>query len=445
MKTGFARVCITPPLGVSIAGYYEVREVKGVLDDLYVSAVAFDDGERRAVIITVDVCMLSSELCDGYRRSVAEACSLSPEAVFINCSHTHTGPVVGYKKGADLPGSPEYDASFASAITEVAVRAFSELLESELSVADGRAEGISFVRRFRMKNGGVQTNPGVDNPDVKEALGAPNDRVKLLRITRAGGDSIVIVNFGTHADTVGGELVSADWPGFVVSTVERAIDNVKCVFLTGAQGDVNHINPRPTVADREGLEYDTFDGVPRGYEHAKHMGRKVAAAVIGAIGKTTPISSAKIGYGMQEIFMPSNQANDRLDEAERISDLYLQGRAHELPYEKMELTTVVAEARRIVELKDGPDGFSFVLSALKIGDAVFAGLPGECFTDIGRAIESESGDEVFVCCLTNGGETYFPTSIAYDEGGYEARSSRLKKGGDKILTDGMSELLEAIS
>lgn len=83
-----------------------------------------------------------------------------------------------------------------------------------------------------------------------------------------------------------------------------------------------------------------------------------------------------------------------------------------------------------------------MLSALKLGDFVLAGLPGECFVEIGRTIERENGGEsVFVCCLTNGDDTYFPTSLAYFEGGYEARTSRLKVGGDKIVTDGMAALL----
>jgi len=33
-----------------------------------------------------------------------------------------------------------------------------------------------------------------------------------------------------------------------------------------------------------------------------------------------------------------------------------------------------------------------------------------------------------------------PTSSAYDEGGYEARTSRLRKGGDDILVEGMLDL-----
>lgn len=182
--------------------------------------------------------------------------------------------------------------------------------------------------------------------------------------------------------------------------------------------------------------------MPRGYEHTKHMGRKIAGAVIGVFDKTEVVSSGKISFGSLQIEIPSNQDNARIEEARVITELYKAGRAHELPYENMELTTVVAEANRIVGLENGPDSFPFVLSALKIGEVTFAGLPGECFVDIGREIERQQGDKaIFVCCLTNGGDSYFPTSSAYDEGGYEARTSRLKKGGDKIITDGMAKLL----
>ena len=38
----------------------------------------------------------------------------------------------------------------------------------------------------------------------------------------------------------------------------------------------------------------------------------------------------------------------------------------------MELTTVVAEASRIVKLEKGREAFEFLLSAVKIGELVFA-------------------------------------------------------------------------
>ncbi len=432
-------------MGIALSGYYEYRYAKGVLDDLYVSAVSFDDGERRAVIVTADVLMLSTEQCNYARGLVSERCGIDEKAVFINCSHTHTGPIIGQKKFANQTGDPEYDKVFYDSIAEVAKRSFDDTKDAALSVASGKAEKISFIRRFRMKNGKVQTNPGVDNSDIDYALGTPNDTVKMLRVERVDGENYVLVNFGTHADTVGGELISGDWPAAVRRTVERALDNTKCLFVLGSEGDVNHVNTAPTDGERRGLEYSTFDGVPRGYAHTEHMGRKIAGAVIGMFDKGEPVRDGKISFGSYKIDIPSNQDNSRLDEARKIVDMYKAGRSHELPYENMELTTVVAEANRIVGLEHGPESYSFVLTGLKIGGATFAGLPGECFVDIGKAIENEQPDgALFVCCLTNGGDSYFPTSSAYDEGGYEARTSRLRKGGDKILIEGMRKLLSEI-
>ena len=111
----------------------------------------------------------------------------------------------------------------------------------------------------------------------------------------------------------------------------------------------------------------------------------------------------------------------------------------------MELTTVVAEATRIVDLEKGPESYSFTLSAIKIGSLAFAGIPGEPFTEIANRIyEGSPFETTILCALTNGGDSYFPTSRAYEEGGYEARSSYLKKGADNIIVNGSVELLKTI-
>ena len=441
MKTGYAQICITPPKGVNLFGYYEKRVCKGVIDDLYARAISFDDGEKRALILSIDVCQLLVSQADRIRKAISEEIGIEIGSIFVNCSHTHTGPVLEM----DITGEPtdgEYEKVLFKKLLDVSLQAFISMKESTFSTGSGIAEGISFVRRYRMKNGDVQTNPGVDNPDILCPLGTPNDTVKFLKIERSEGDTLVIVNFGTHADTVGGEYISGDWPNVVCKTIETVFENTKCIFLTGSQGDVNHINTAPTARERKGLNYDAYDGIPRGYEHTKHMGRKVAAAVIATLDKTEPISGDKISYSTNIVSIPSNRENDRLDEAERIIALHKAGRDEELPYENMELTTVVAEANRICELANGPDKFDFVLTALKLGDYVIVGLPGECFTDIGRRIEKACGlENIMVCCLTNGGDSYFPTSSAYDEGGYEARSSQLRKGGDDILVEGAVKLI----
>ena len=445
IKTGFSRICITPPLGILVSGYYEKREAKEILDDLYVNTVAFDDGKNKAVIINADIIMLSKDMCDGYRERISKTCNIPTECIFLTCSHTHTAPMIGPDFASDLCGDKEYEEKMVQAFCDSAKAALANTFDSEFSIANGEAKNISFIRRFRMKDGGVQTNPGVGNTNIDHPLGKANDEVQLLKIERDKADDLYIVCFGTHPDSVGGEVISTDYPGYVRYYVEKALDGVKCVFLTGAQGDVNHINPLPTIADRCGLDYDSFDGVPRGLDHAKHMGRAIAGAVLQICGKTEKINADKVLFDETVVTIPSNQDNSRIEEAKKIVKLHAEGKDDSLGHSAMELTTVVAEATRICDLENGPESFDFALTALKIGDVAFAGLPGEPFVEIGRRIAKASPfKSTFVCCLTNGGDSYFPTSSAYDEGGYEARSSHLKKGGDDILVEGLSKLLNKI-
>ncbi len=111
----------------------------------------------------------------------------------------------------------------------------------------------------------------------------------------------------------------------------------------------------------------------------------------------------------------------------------------------MELTTVVAEASRILSLEHGPEFFTFTLSAIKLGELVFAGIGGEPFTEIGNRIcQNSPFKNTILCCLTNNSGGYIPTSKAYDEGGYEARGAMLKRGSDDILVNGMTELLKRL-
>lgn len=63
---GFARLDITPPLGVHLGGYFTERIADGVLDPLYVNAVAFGQGENKAVLIVCDML----PLCQGRGRTV---------------------------------------------------------------------------------------------------------------------------------------------------------------------------------------------------------------------------------------------------------------------------------------------------------------------------------------------------------------------------------------
>ena len=110
MRTGFAKICINPPYDAPIVGYYESRRVKGILDDLFVRAVAFDDGESRAAVIALDLCILAQKYYEAFKDAIVAATGMNRDAIFINCSHTHTGPMIGPDFASELKGLPEYEA-----------------------------------------------------------------------------------------------------------------------------------------------------------------------------------------------------------------------------------------------------------------------------------------------------------------------------------------------
>ena len=444
MKTGFAKVCIDPPYGAPIIGYYEPRFVKGIHDSLYVRAVAFDDGEKRAVVIAVDVCELGQNYCDAMKEAISKDLGIPGDAIFINCSHTHTGPLVGKDFASDKKSSEAYDAFLINSVRDAAAYATADLAESSFEVGQAQAKNVSFIRRFRMKDGSVATNPGVNNENIDYALGKPNETVKLVKIVRENADDIFIINFGTHPDSVGGEYISADYMGYACSAIENAVPGTNCMFLLAPQGDVNHVNVHPTKGESVISTID-FDSVPRSNELSQHMGRVIAGAVLSVCSVTEKINADKISFLSGEVMLPSHKENDRIEEMRKIYDLYESGRASELPYKEMALTTAVAEATRILNLENGPDAFKFLVSAIKVGDMVFAGIGGEPFTEIGNRICAESPfDTTILCCLTNSAGGYIPTKTAYEEGGYEAKSSSLKPGSDDILVESTVELLRKL-
>ena len=453
LKVGFARADITPMRDIELAGYFIHRKTGGVLDNLTANAVAVSLGETKVLLISLDLLQIKTYVCDLYRDAIAEATGLARSAIYIHCQHTHTAPYVDPEGEEILPPENdeakalvlEYQTFVKRRLIDASLAAFEDLADAKMGYGIGHASGIAFIRRFRMKDGTVKTNPGVNNPDIVAPVGELDERVSVVRFDREGKTSVVLVNYANHPDVVGGNLISADWPGFLCRSVEKAIDNVNCVFFNGAQGDVNHVNVHPTKGYLNDLFMD-FDDVARGYGHARHMGRVVAGAVMQIFDKVEYVDVDSIKFTEKTVHVPSNMpTKEEAIEARKINDLHLAGKDEEIPFEGMMLTTVVAEAGRMVRLENGPETFPLSFTALSIGDVAFFGIPGEPFNKIGTSIKEAEGFKLIIpTCLTNGSEGYFPVKDAYDEGGYEARSSSYKAGIAELIIDEGKALLEKL-
>ena len=454
LLAGFSRLNVTPPLGIPIVGYYKPRFAEGVLDELEANALALAVEDKKVVLISVDNCGFSETVANSYRDHICEVTGLPADCVFLHATHTHTGPSTcpTYKEDLvllteyeDHPLLPEYFYFLRRKLADAAVLALKDLKPAKMGWAVGDAPKVAFVRRFRMKDGKVRTNPGVGNPDILYPIGDVDERVNVLRFDREGAETIVLANFGNHPDAVGDNLISGDWPTLFRHRLEKALDNVKSIFFNGAQGDVNHVNVNAKGGDFNDTFHD-FDDVDRGYGHARHMGNVVAAGVLQVFDKVTYIDVDNIKTLEKTIEIPSAMPTpEEAREAHIINDLHMAGKDEEIPFEGMELTTVVAEAARMVRLEHGPESFPMNFLGIAVGNVALFGIPGEPFTGVGRGLKEAQGwDLVLPCCLTNGCRGYFPMIDAYEEGGYEARSSSFKAGSAELIVKEGCELLDEL-
>ena len=455
LQAGFSRVNITPALGTPISGYFVPRYAQGVLDELEINALALSAGENTVVLMAADLCMLYNPEQDAVCRAVCEATGLTPDQIVIHATHTHTGPVVNMEGKDTLSDAKdpvdrseftrEYFRLLCRKASDAAVMALADRKPAKMGWGIGNAPNIAFVRRFRMKDGTVRTNPGVGNPDILHPIGDVDERVNVLRFDREGGETIVLANMGCHPDVVGGSLISGDWPTLFRHRLEKSLDNVKALFFNGAQGDVNHVNVNAKGGDLNGMFHD-FDDVARGYPHAIHMANVMTAAVLQVYEKVNYTDVDSIRSKLHTISVPSNMPkSEDLPLARKYNALHLAGKDSEIPFEGMELTTVVAEAGRMLLLEHGPETFPLTITGVAIGNVALAGIPGEPFNGVGLGLKKAEGWSMVVpCCITNGYDGYFPMQDSYDEGGYEARSSRYKAGTAEIIIKEGVALLDSL-
>ena len=444
LQAGFFRGNITPPLGTHMAGYYQDRQADGMLDPLLATCSAFRDGqENTALVFSLDLIGIRQDVSDPARAVISKMTGVPQQAIFLACTHIHTGPVTAT---ALFPCNPEYNAWLFEQLGTIGCMAIQDLAPAELLGAQGEARGIAFVRRFRMKDGTIKTNPGRLNPNIKEPIGTPDETLRLVRIVREGKEEIDIVNFQVHPDVIGGTKWSADYPGFTRRILEAALPDVKVVYINGAQGDTNStdVSLDPKSPDRKYFPC----GKPDGYRLARHMGQVITGGVLQVWMKALPIKGPdRVRFMIRDLDFPANMPDpSELPEARRIVELYEAGKLDELTDDGRTVKERKTEAYRKLRVSKYEDPMVHLhMSAVAVGGLAFAGFPGEPFTDMGRGVRAASPfDMTLACCLVNGSQGYLPMYTAFAEGGYEATNSNFSAGVAEQLVAGQAKILKEL-
>src|SRR5205085_3612479 len=95
LLAGTGRRCTNPPPTIAHGGWgaQKHEQAEGIDMDLWVTALALSDGKTSAVILDVDIQILTNQRADEIHAAVSKATGLPMENIRASATHTHSGPV----------------------------------------------------------------------------------------------------------------------------------------------------------------------------------------------------------------------------------------------------------------------------------------------------------------------------------------------------------------
>jgi len=439
LLAGAYEVDITPPLGVNLAGYFNVRKADGILDNLYAKAVVLKDEVTELAVVSCDLCVIPKEMVTKIRSLASQWSGIKEENIMIVATHTHTGPVTtGLLAGE---ADPLYIDFLIRKVATAIAMAQKNLREARIKVGRVTEDTLVFNRRYVMKNGSVVTNPGKLNPDIVRPAGPVDPEIIVALIEdKVETPLAVLINYANHVDTIGGTAISADYPGVISKILHKSVGDIPVLFLPGAQGDINHIdvaNPEPQG----------------GYGEAERIGKILSEKILESLNDLSLIEP-HLKTGNSTLKIPLRKPTEEdihkaklLLSSEETGSSSNELTAFDLAKGSLEVEKVYAQEIMALAQLDR-DFEELELQAISVGELVFLGVPGELFVEIGLAIKKESPfNYTAVVSLANGGSGYIPTEKAFSEGGYEvrlARSSKLDKLAEKEIIREGKNLIESL-
>jgi neutral ceramidase len=453
LRLGTAAVKITPPSGTPLAGYFSPRPSEGVLDDLYAKAAVLDDGRTKAAMVTCDLIGLPREIVIQARQIIEQETSIAADNVMISAIHTHTGPaIVGNSAVDDLvignnKLGREYARQLPKLIAQTVQQANARLTPARISYASESEPSISFIRRFRMKDGSVGWNPGKLNPNIVRPIGTIDPQVNVVyaetpgekaaatqmredgRIDVAASDTrplLTYVNFALHPDTTGGALVSGDYP----ATMARRLADYKgpemlTMFANGACGNINHLD----VSRAEGQTSP---------QEAMRLGTILAAAVLKSYLKLKDLEDATLRVRREVVELPLVEFSDaELRQAREVAAR---------KFADAPLLEAAKTYRTLDVAACNGKPIAVDVQVISLGrEIAWVALPGEIFVELGLSIKAASPfRQTNVVELANGVWYYIPNRSAYAEGQYEPVSTPFAEGAGEMLVTTAVRLLDEL-
>jgi hypothetical protein len=441
LQAGLAVVDITPPVPYRMCGYFNERLSTGVHDPLCAKALVLRQGDRQLAMVYCDLVGVSADISIRAREAAEKKTGIAKDSILIACTHTHTGPLFRCalrdyfheqsiaKHGSDPYEKVDYVAMICDGIAQAISRAQGALRPVSLSAGVANEPGLSFNRRFHLKDGSVVFNPGKLNPNIVRVAGPIDPEVGIV-LVRDAADSRPLGSltvFALHLDTLSGTLYSADFPYWLEQSLRENLGgSFVSLFGNGTCGDINHIN------------FMSAHAQPGGGPETKRIGQSLAARVNGEIPKLKAVARPRLGVRTETVLAPLQKYSP-----EEIA--WAKASMAKIGTDKLSFLDQV-KAYKIMDLQCKSDPLPIFVQAFRLSDDVaLVALPGEVFVELGLAIKKASPfAQTMVVELAHDCPDYVPTRKAFAEGSYETVNSRIQPGGGEMAVEAAIRLLKQL-
>ena len=408
LHAGAATMDITPSVGCHLVGYFNDRIADNIHDPLHAKAIALRNGETTIGLVVCDLIDIPVAVVQAAKARIQALCGVAPENVLITGTHTHTGPSIVGALGT--PTDEAYGQWVAPRMADAFALALKRLQPAQMAFTAGDCTGEVHNRRWHMKDGSVQMNPGYANENKVRPAG-PTDPELLLLILRTPERKpiAVLANLGLHyVGAAAHTWVSADYFAAFGRALQRCAGaDFVGIMANGCQGDINNLD---------------FTQPPRTYPDPYFQIERVANVVAGEAWKQWSRLREEdfrddVPLAARLAMVPFNARTPTAAELAKAR----QTAAGEAKPTDLEW----AYARELVLLADAPSAWEVPVHALRVGDLAMVGLHGEVFCEFGLEIKKRSPfAKTMVIGLSNGSAGYVATDKALDEGSYETRLCR---------------------
>lgn len=412
MKAGFAKIDITPRVGVELCGFgpYLHRYSIAVRDRLWAKAAALESNGRKIVLVSCDLIGLQAETVDKIKSLVCLENRMQADSVMVHCTHTHSGPAT-----AQMNGWGEMDAPYMEIlpykIAKACIDALSNMQEAKLSHAEVPCEGIGLNRQYDK-----------DAPPLDEVLDE-NWRPAKPELTDTTCHVIKVENaekiigfmayFGCHPVVCCAQTryIHGDYPGVALNNLERELGGAPGLFLQGAQGDVNSC----VVHKPEKESLLALDIIAARFANAVRNGLNQAVAI-----DDEEINSAIVEKRFSELKMGLPELKEILAKNEAILD---KADISDEPREVCMAMVYVQALKEIISLVEkGKHTYPVAqIQGFRIGPISLLGEPFETFQAIKNDVKKSARSMIpLVMSFTNDYFGYAPDKQTAE--GYAAKT-----------------------